>query len=156
MNYAPASDIQTLQNLAQRIRELASDPVQDERRRLWRAFHDLRPERPMLYLETEMPGHECFGPDMQCRDPFFRQHEAAMRNAIFHGELGDDYVVEPWITQKASYIVPDTGHWGIKSEQIRPDTPGGAWHTVPADGTGNPFQSVLSGDDPRLDLCVES
>ena len=125
-------DIEILRPLAERVREIAAMPVQDERRELWRRIHSLDAARPMLFVDVSMPGWDCFGSEMRCADPFFRQHEYALRSAIFHHGLEDDCVVEPWITQTASYVVPKEGHWGISPTRIPSTAPGGAWKTLPS------------------------
>lgn len=126
-----ATDRDILRGLAARVAEIAALPVQDERRRLWKAFHRRRPERPMLYIDTGMPGWEVLGPQLQCRDGFFREYEFWLRRMLWQHEIGDDTVVEPWVTVRAKMIVPAEGHWGISPERIRPTEPGGAWQTLP-------------------------
>ena len=123
-------DITILRELARQVCEIAARPVQEERRELWRRLHGLDAERPMVHVEVGMPGWECFGPELRCQDPFYRQHEYSLRSAIFHDSLGDDSVVEPWITQTASYVVPEAGHWGISPERIASPEQGGAWKTT--------------------------
>ncbi len=125
-----SKDVSVLRELAKKVAEIAHKPLQNERRRLWRAFHSLKPERPMIYVDTGMPGWEALGPEILCQEPFYRQHEFFLRRMIWQDEIGDDTVVEPWITQKATHIVPESGHWGIKAEHVRPPDPGGAWQTV--------------------------
>jgi len=125
-------DVVVLRELARRVVELAAKPIQDERRELWRRLHNLDPVRPMIYVQVDMPGWECVGPDLQCEDPFLRQHEFALRQALFHDTIGDDAVIEPWITQRASFVVPEAGHWGVRPERIDSTRPGGAWKTRPA------------------------
>ena len=46
------TDTHILRPLAERWMELASLPVMDERKRLWTALKDRRPERPMVLFET--------------------------------------------------------------------------------------------------------
>ncbi len=128
----PIEEIKVLRELAKKVAEIAAGQEQNEKRRLWKTFHRLEPERPMIYVDTTMPGNECYGDELLCTDPFFRKHEIALRNEIFHHSIGDDYVVEPWITQEASYILPENGHWGIQPERIKSDMVNGANMTRPA------------------------
>jgi hypothetical protein len=137
MNKSPATDDvkhdrQLLRDLAERVAALAAKPIQDERRRLWRAFHSLRPERVMVYVETSMPGWEILGPELACRDPFFRTCEWELRRRIWQDEIGDDAVIEPWLTVRAKMVVPPEGHWGMTSKVIPSPVPGGAWQSIPA------------------------
>ena len=45
-------DAAIIRELATRWMEFASLPVMDERKRLWRAVHDLKAERPVILFET--------------------------------------------------------------------------------------------------------
>ena len=47
-----AKDKNIIRELATQWMELASLPVMNERKRLWRAVHDLRAERPVILFET--------------------------------------------------------------------------------------------------------
>jgi len=124
-------DREILRRLASRVAEIAAKPIQEERRRLWRAFHRLKPIRPMVFVETGMPGWEVLGGELECRTPFLRQYEWDLRRKIWQDEIGDDAVVEPWITVAAKYVVPADGHWGISSKTIPSPVAGGAWQSVP-------------------------
>ena len=124
-------DRSILRGLAEQVAEIAAKPIQDERRRLWRAFHGLRPSRPMLFVETGMPGWEILSPELECRDPFFRGYEFELRRRIWQDEIGDDAVVEPWMTVRAKLVVPPEGHWGITPEIVPSPVAGGAWQSRP-------------------------
>jgi hypothetical protein len=121
-----------LRRLAEQVAAIAAQPIQEERRRLWRAFHRLEPERPMLYVETGMPGWEILSAELECRTPFARQYEFELRRQLWQDEIGDDAVVEPWITVSAQYVVPAEGHWGISAKTTPATESGGAWHSTPA------------------------
>ena len=47
-----AADREVIRSLAGRWAEIAALPLMAERKRQWRALHDLRPERPMVLFET--------------------------------------------------------------------------------------------------------
>ena len=92
-----SKDRETIRSLAAKWMELAQSPVMAERKRLWKAVHDLRAERPVILVETCMMIDE-FMPaaDLRCEDPFLRNVERAMRTTIRRAEeIGDDLVVEP-------------------------------------------------------------
>ncbi len=92
-----AVDRQTIRSLAARWAELAADPVMQERKRQWRALHDLRPERPMLLVETaSIDGFVAPG-ELRCENAILRAVEANLRDNIRHAEdVGDDVVLEPY------------------------------------------------------------
>lgn len=82
--------------MACRWMELASLPVMNERRRLWTALNDLRPERPMLLFETWTVENYVEEEELLCQDPFFRRTEELLRRYIRQAEeIGDDIVLEP-------------------------------------------------------------
>jgi hypothetical protein len=90
------SDHETLRRLAGRWIELACLPVMDERRRLWTALNDLRPERPMVLFETWTLENYVREEELACTDPFYREVELQLRRGIRQvEEIGDDFVIEP-------------------------------------------------------------
>ncbi len=111
-----ASDRQTIRALAERWAEIAALPVMAERKRGWRALHDLRPERPMIQFEVGTV-HEYVAPDeLRCENPVLRAVEATMREAIRHfDEVGDDIVLEPYY--RIGWDIVDSG-WGVDVIQI--------------------------------------
>jgi hypothetical protein len=111
-----AADRLTIRALAARRAEIAALPVMADRKRQWRALHDLRPERPMILFETETV-HEYVAPDeLRCEDPFLRAIEATMRQDIRHfEEVGDDIVLEPYF-RLGWDLVPSS--WGVDLVQI--------------------------------------
>jgi hypothetical protein len=91
-------DRETIRALAGQWMQWAAHPAMDERKRAWRAVHDLRAERPVILVETCMMLDE-FVPaaDLHCDDPLLRNVERTMLTTIRHAEeIGDDLVVEPY------------------------------------------------------------
>jgi hypothetical protein len=131
-------DIQVLRALATQYAALAAQPVQEERRTLWKRHLSLKPTRtPVLatYGMWNVWCREVFGDaQMSCADPFYRQHERTMRMQILQDSVGDDSILEPWITQAATY---KTGGgiwgepWGATNRRIESGMEGGAWKGVP-------------------------
>ncbi len=104
------SERDRLRNLAKRLREEAEKPVMAERKRQWRALHDLKPERPMILFETGSVEGFTAPEEFQCADPFLRAVERNMVETIRHAEqLGDDLVVEPWFRLGWQMDIPDFG-----------------------------------------------
>ena len=90
-------DRQVIRELAARRAEIASLPVVAERRRQWRALHDLRPERPMILIDTATLRGYVTSRELICEQPVLRAVEAVMREDIRHfDEVGDDLVLEPY------------------------------------------------------------
>ena len=95
-------DRHIIRGLAAKWMELASLPVMDERKRLWKAVHDLKAERPVILFETDWIEGYVAEEEVLCEDPFLRSVEKSMRITLRKAEeLGDDLVVEPGLDHKS-------------------------------------------------------
>ena len=112
-------DVTILRDLARQVAEIAAKDIQHERRRLWREHNSLRPTRPLIYVRWFACWHEVLDPILRCEDPFYRQHERFLLGQIYQDRLGDDVIIEPWITVRAQYR-PPTGprRWGPEIRRI--------------------------------------
>jgi hypothetical protein len=105
-------DRRVIRDLADKWMEFAALPVMNERKRLWRAVHDLRAERPVILFETAWIDKYVADGEVLCEDPFLRSIEKNMRITLRQAEeLGDDLVIEPhyqlgWKMQFSDYGVP--------------------------------------------------
>jgi len=156
---ASPHDLQMIRGLAQECAEIAAQPIQQERRDLWRAHNSLRTERPLVlatYGYHNVWCRQVFGEAaLQCEDPFLRAHERNLRMAIFHDQIGDDLIAEPWITQGASHRTRGgwTGVWGVDAELKHPGE-GGAFKV-----TGPPLKTwddVARMTAPQHDIDEEA
>jgi len=92
-----ARDRDTIRALASKWMELSSMPVMNERKRLWKAVHDLKAERPVIMIETSTIEKFVLPSDLRCEDPFLRAVERLMLDNVRHAEeVGDDIVIEPY------------------------------------------------------------
>ena len=113
-----APDLTVLRELAKRKMEIAHDPVNLERKRLWLEMHAGNCIRPMVLAEwggirdQRMP----FAPELACTEDWARGIEGALRQEIWvFEELQDDHVVEPflnvnWNVQCSDYGVQPEVH----------------------------------------------
>ena len=124
-------DIQILRDLSKRYLDICNKEIQDERRELWRKHNSLVRTRPLIYVRWVAAWHEANESKLECEDGFYRQHENFLRQMIFQDTIGDDYIIEPWITQRASCITPPNGTWGVQIRHIPSPEPGGAWKFDP-------------------------
>ncbi len=110
------ADREIVRALAARWAEIAALPLMKERKRGWRALHDLRPERPMILFETDTV-YEYVAPDeLRCQHPVLRAVEATMRENIRHfDEVGDDIVLEPYYRLGWDLL---TSSWGVDVVQV--------------------------------------
>jgi hypothetical protein len=91
-------DRRVIRDLAARWAELAAQPVMEERKRQWRALHDLQPERPMILFETSSIDGYVAPDELRCVNLTLRAVEKTMRDNIRHAEeVGDDIVLEPYL-----------------------------------------------------------
>ena len=103
-------DRSTVRELAAKWRELASLPVMQQRKRIWRAVHDLRAERPVILFETAWIDGFVAESELLCEDPFLRSIEKDMRITLRQAEeLGDDLVVEPYYRLGWKMVLSDYG-----------------------------------------------
>ena len=106
------SDRSVIRELATKWMELAALPVMAERKRQWKAVHDLQRQRPMILFETGWIDGFVSPTEIRCEDPFLRRVEQSMRITVRHAEeVGDDLVVEPhfrigWRMKFSDYGVP--------------------------------------------------
>ncbi len=124
-------DIQILRGLAKTYRDICHKDIQTERRDLWRRHNSLERTRPLIYVRWTAAWHEAPESQLECEEPFYRHHENFLRQMIFQDTIGDDYIIEPWITQRASLITPREGLWGLRIRHIPSPEPGGAWKFDP-------------------------
>jgi hypothetical protein len=107
-----AKDRSTIRELGKRWTELASQPVMGERKRLWKAVHDLKAERPVIMVETSTIEGFVSPSELRCADSFLRGVEQNMLDNVRHAEeVGDDIVLEPyyriaWQLDISDYGVP--------------------------------------------------
>lgn len=91
------NDKKRIRELAKQYMELAQKPVMEERKRLWKAVHDLRMVRPMILIETATIEGFIEKEKQVCEDTLMRAVERNLMESIRHAaEIGDDVVLEPY------------------------------------------------------------
>jgi len=78
-------DSEVLRNLGKRMAEIAALPVQLEKRALWSENNDLRPVRPMVFMD-QLPWGEINKSDemrLSCEDHFLRTVEQSIREILY-------------------------------------------------------------------------
>jgi len=105
-------DKKRIRDLAKKWAEFAAQPVMQERKKLWKAVHDLKAERPVIMVETSLIDEFVSQSELICSDPFLRGVEQNMLDNVRHAEeVGDDIVLEPyyrlaWQLDISDYGVP--------------------------------------------------
>ncbi|MBA4388467.1 MAG: hypothetical protein C0404_10835 [Verrucomicrobia bacterium] len=134
-NGMSADDIKIVRDLAHKYMEMASRPVQAERRKLWSAHYGRKKTRPPVTLRFGMWNKWCrdYFADgrMQCKDPFLRGIERTFKNWFFLDEAGDDSILEPWYPFAAAVKGEWEQLWGVKEGHQAAPVDGGAWKFDP-------------------------
>lgn len=117
-----AKDRGIVRDLAKRIADAAADPVNEERRDLWRRLNGLEPVRPPVFI-NEIPWHEIVPTDAsECEDGFARGVERSMRLILHQWEqFPGDMIIDPvWYSPLA---IRDSGY-GVEPKSLNPDATG--------------------------------
>jgi hypothetical protein len=120
-------DVHIVRELAKKYAEIAAKPIQEERRGLWRAHNSFARTRPPIYVRWLAAWPEAAESRLECEDPFWQGHERFLRQMIFQDTIGDDYIIEPWITQRATMVTPPAGAWGLEIRHIPSPDKEGSW-----------------------------
>ncbi len=129
------NDLSIVRDLAKRYIDACADPAYQQKRELWTKKNSLQKTRPLITATFGMWNVWCaevFGDHaMQCVDPFYREQERFFRMKLFQHELGDDQLLDPWVTSRA---VLTTGGWddvwGVHTGTTEKEF-GGSWQYDP-------------------------
>mgnify|MGYP006282958947 CR=1 FL=1 len=112
-----SKDVAIVRELAERAAEIAALPVQEEKRRLWRALNACRAERPMVMVDQVCWNEMNVNDELTlfCSDEPCRAYEGRLRRILFQWKhFPADMVVEPFI--RVPLAINNTG-FGIKTEE---------------------------------------
>lgn len=141
------TDIQVLRKLAEQLAAVASDPVMEQRRQLWRDLHDFKASRPPIHVRQyafgELPQSQCV-----CEDPFLRELEWILRDRLYAASLNDDTVFEPYLSVRAVFEDMD---WGVKFQKHHTGDFGGAFKVEYAITEMEDWAQVLRAPNHRID-----
>jgi hypothetical protein len=123
-------DGQVLRELAKQVAHIASLPIMEERREMWRQHNRLEPVRPMILVFPEGSWRELLPQSaLCCEGDQARGMEWELRSRIYqHEYIHDDKPIEKtWVVNK---VITDTG-WGLEPKHIDSSAPTGAWGFYP-------------------------
>jgi hypothetical protein len=108
---------EVLHQLAVKVQELATRPVENEKRLLWYSHNDLISTRPLIFCDPENGWNEIITPDqLVCQNELARGWEMTLRKEIFWGsQMCDDRVIEPYFN--ISYVYSESD-WGMHETKI--------------------------------------
>jgi hypothetical protein len=120
------TDRNIIRDLAKRVAEVAAEPIQEERRELWRRQNSLRPIRPVIFISPEGSWIELVPEDsLQCVEQDARTIERVLRQRLYAQEhFRDDTVCDA--DYRIGKSLRGTG-WGVGETIIRPEEARGAY-----------------------------
>lgn len=119
-------DKSILRKLAFTVSELASRPIEDEKRKLWYKHNQLDATRPLIFCDPENGWNEIITQaSLECQGELARNWEFGLKKEIFWGEsMGDDRVIEPFFN--IGHVYTETGY-GMQEIRSGGEN-GGAYH----------------------------
>ena len=127
---------QLIRDLGKKVAEIAADPVQDEKKGMWKRLNSLERVRPLIHIQAIDWNiwEELIPPDtLACDEPFEREQELMLRKQIYCWEhFRDDRVVDDIVPCKIAIEgdVSSTGY-GIEADVMKPENPSGASQFLP-------------------------
>jgi len=102
-----------LYDLGSRVMEIAQSDQMEQRRKLWKKHNSFHGDLPPVYIRAYAFDENFDRSVLKCADPMLRQYEILLHDALIRSTLGDDYIVEPWLTLGASYQLTNNQLWGV-------------------------------------------
>jgi hypothetical protein len=119
-----ARDKRILCELAKKVSEIASQPQQEEKKKLWMKHNALQETRPLIFIDPEYAWYELITADeLQCSGNLARLWEFKLLKEIYWTEkIKDDRVIEPIF--KVYYVHESSGR-GLDTKIIGGEGSGG-------------------------------
>lgn len=102
-----------LYDLASRVAEIAQSDDMNRKRELWRKQNSFQGDRPLIYLRAFAFEEDFDQSQLRCTDPMLRRYEMELHQSIYRSTLGDDYVIEPWLSMDSNYRMVNGERWGV-------------------------------------------
>ena len=105
-------DKDILKKLAFKVRQIADQPLEDEKRKLWTSHNMLKSKRPVVFCDPENGWNEIITESMiKCSGKLARKWEMVLRKEIFWADrIKDDKVIEPYFDIGYTYA---ENNWGV-------------------------------------------
>ncbi len=145
------ADRRALRELARQVREIASGPVQAEKRRRAYAHNALEPGHPIILCFPEGAWAEILPESgLVCEDPLARQWEHQLRSKVLRdAHLKDDNPIEPFLD--LPYVVQE-GNFGVEIPLVHGDQRGSYTWDPPLKNLPTDF-GRLSFRNPQHDVA---
>ncbi len=110
------TDVEVLRELAKAFKVETAKDSYEQKRKLWRNHNCFKGAVPPIYIRAFAFDEFFEEKDLKCSDPFFRSYERYFHMMRFRAKIGDDFIIEPWLTVQASYDPPTENRWGLRAE----------------------------------------
>lgn len=130
---ASQTDLRLLRDLAKRVLEIARLPEQAEKARLWKSCNDLKPVRPMVFMDPQGGWPELLDAWMhlECTSDWARGVEQNLRTKILrHEHMPDDFPITDRYPVNIDILNSGYDDYGIKLEVQRSAEKRGAYHII--------------------------
>jgi len=105
-----ASERKLLRELAKKIKDIAQNPVWEEKQKLWKAKNALIPVRPLILCSLPEAAWEEIIPQssLTVQDPLFRKYESEMKRKAYRWEhIKDDEIITSTIYVPIAHSLTD-------------------------------------------------
>lgn len=125
-----ACDKKILRELAERVSELAHNPLEEDKKELWYKHNNLIKVRPLVFCDPENGWYEIIRPeDLSCEGGLSRVIEYRLKKEIFWAyKMKDDRVIEPVFPVPYIYDEIDRG---LHEQFVGKEEAGDAYTWVP-------------------------
>lgn len=126
------SDKQILLELAREVSNIASDPINDEKRKLWCKHNSLNGDKPVIFIHPDNAWNELIKQNsLMCHDSYARSIEYELKKRVVrYNYINDDVPIEKTLIIPKTAITINEG-WGIVPEKIHSSSSNGAWKYKP-------------------------
>lgn len=122
-------DTRIVRELARKVAEVAAEPIQEEKRRMWIRHNGLKRVRPMVLVFPEGSWREMTDWQLECEDELCRSYENELKMRLYYVDhLPDDSVIPGHVF--CGIVINNTGY-GLAGQQTRPEERTGAYHIDP-------------------------
>ncbi len=128
-----AGERDVVRELARRVAEIAASEDNRAIHRRWCDVNALRkPDRAPVWCRPVGCWKEILPPEsLACRDPWLREVEHGLRQALHKHDIGDDSPVEPYFAVEAVFDVDPPNIWGVEVRRQDSGVEGGSWKYDP-------------------------
>ena len=146
------TDCEILRTLASQVAQLASSPLMEAKRRLWKDHNKLKGLRPLVFCDPENGWNEVITEDqMQCRGEIARHWEMDFRKQIFwQEEMKDDKPLDLFFDVPITVSADD---WGLQELRVQTDQLGSFRWEAPIKDYDQDLKKIHS---PRFEIDWET